>query len=610
MKARLSSLLLLGLLTPTTGCPTTPNEDAGARTDTGRTDAGTIDAGTIDAGPLADAPPVDAASDAPLDPTTDAYAPDAPRPDSGPTDAGPEMTDCMGPVVHVNTTGNDATGDGTEARPWLSLAHAADIVTSGTIHIHRGTYTETETSRVRTGVCVEGDGPDTILRSTLSAAFVPIIALNSPEGTMGRQHISQLTLDGSNLRTSWAISVAGRSYVSVHDIVVRDFMETGVNFAGIENPAGSTEPTVYAVGNRFYNNNVSNSATNDGVYGRGNFQFGGQDGMLIFNNMITQPMRTPGTTGDIGWPVKMANEGHIRHCQFFNNTLIRTPFIGINGAGNNWNFAFEMWNVDDFNMYGNTFQGAVDFAGVRGLHFHDNVLSQPALNTYIEDGIRLETGETDVVIENNHFRNLAQGVIFSPHDYRSDGMGIDIHRITIQRNVFENMATLNGTAHSTIRFEGADSNPVTHVSDVFIYNNTFIAGTGANHTYFAVAGIGYTGTNRNIRVINNIFAHYSEAPIIFSSGFGGVVSTINELFIQNNDFFDNGHANAPRFTSPSTEMTVATAPGAMITDNVMVDPMLSADLHLPAGSPLIDGGREVGLPHTGSAPDIGAFERP
>jgi hypothetical protein len=33
-------------------------------------------------------------------------------------------------------------------------------------------------------------------------------------------------------------------------------------------------------------------------------------------------------------------------------------------------------------------------------------------------------------------------------------------------------------------------------------------------------------------------------------------------------------------------------------------------LHLAAGSDLIDSGVDVGLPYSGAAPDLGAFERP
>ncbi len=48
-----------------------------------------------------------------------------------------------------------------------------------------------------------------------------------------------------------------------------------------------------------------------------------------------------------------------------------------------------------------------------------------------------------------------------------------------------------------------------------------------------------------------------------------------------------------------------------ITNTISADPMFVSapdDYHLTAGSPLIDAGVDVGLPYTGAAPDIGAFE--
>ena len=46
--------------------------------------------------------------------------------------------------------------------------------------------------------------------------------------------------------------------------------------------------------------------------------------------------------------------------------------------------------------------------------------------------------------------------------------------------------------------------------------------------------------------------------------------------------------------------------------NISVDPaftdMESADWRLRSGSPMIDGGTDVGMPFCGAAPDIGAIE--
>jgi hypothetical protein len=143
-------------------------------------------------------------------------------------------SDCAGAIYHVSPTGSDDTGDGSQAKPWASLAKAtATLTTPGaTIHLAAGTYVETAESELAAGVCVEGEGPSTIIKSTSTADWTPIIHARSPEGTDGHQHISNLTLDGQSLSTFWAIEVAGRSHVSIHDITVVDFKDRGVIITG------------------------------------------------------------------------------------------------------------------------------------------------------------------------------------------------------------------------------------------------------------------------------------------------------------------------------------------------------------------------------------------
>lgn len=521
-----------------------------------------------------------------------------------------DLTRCDGGSVYVATTGTDAPGGGSQAAPWATLGFAAtQAITPGTtIRVAAGDYLEPATVHLAPGVCLEGAGPATVIRSSLTAPFVPIIALHSDaEGTLGNQHVSDLTLDGSNLATSWGISVAARSNVSLHGLVIRDFFETGATFAGITNPTGPTAPTVYAIGNSFWGNTVSNSSTNDTVYGRGNVQFGGQDGMRVFDNVITQPQRTAGATGDIGWPLKMANEGHIKNCKVYRNQLLRTPFIGVNGQNNNWNFAFEMWNVEGLEVYDNTFEGALDIAwaskgdAAYGLYVHDNVFRRAELNSAIEDGLRLETSERDVIIEDNQFLNLAQGVVFSPHDYQGNGEGVDIHRVTIQRNRFEHMGVAGDVAHSAIRFENAEADPVVSVQDVRILHNTFIGATDGASIYMGVAGPSYSGTVERVDFINNVFVNFSYAAMQFGAGFQGAPTTLAGVVIRNNAIFGSGSDNAPLFVD-------ASAPDLVLDGNLTVDPQLGADLAPLPGSPLIDAGVDLGQPYAGAGPDIGAVE--
>ena len=170
----------------------------------------------------------------------------------------------------ISPAGNDVSGTGTINNPWKTLHKATSMVTTAgdIIHVTQGTYTETISSNLAVGVSIEGDGAAaSIIQSTLTAQFVAIIIARSPEGTNGNQHISNIKLDGNKRSTSWAIEIRGRSNFSIHDCTITDFEETGVYFSG-RSDNNDEAPGIYAAGNSFYNNTLTNCAKYD-VYGRG-----------------------------------------------------------------------------------------------------------------------------------------------------------------------------------------------------------------------------------------------------------------------------------------------------------------------------------------------------
>lgn len=71
-----------------------------------------------------------------------------------------------------------------------------------------------------------------------------------------------------------------------------------------------------------------------------------------------------------------------------------------------------------------------------------------------------------------------------------------------------------------------------------------------------------------------------------------------------NNFFASTEFSRPNWEGrlPSINLT-----NSLYEDPLFVSP-LDGDYHLQAGSPLIDAGIDVGLPFSGEAPDIGAYE--
>lgn len=506
-------------------------------------------------------------------------------------------------TYYVSPSGSDLN-DGSSSLPWKTLSKACQSVTGSgdIINLASGTYNETSQCELSPGVSIEGSGQNsTIIKSTLTSDWTPIIILSSPEGTNGNQHISNLKLDGQNLKTFWAIWISGRSNVSVYDTAIVDFKDRGIIFSGrIDGEDGP--PSIYATGNKYYNNTCSNSAaynTSNGIYGRGCLNIGGQQGMEIYGNTITQNQRPEGYNG---WPIKGYNDGYLKGVKIYNNTLIKKPYGGTYPGESGWDFAIELFNISGVEIANNTIQGSIDSnTQTKGNYpysvwIHDNTLSQPTLNRNYESGIILEFSTDTAIIENNIFRNISMGVQFNTRDRST------VSNITIRNNLMANMgrAGLDGNNGGGIAFI-TESTHNAVISGVNIYNNTIVASSGnAPHEGIefgdAVSGSGGSASNFNIK--NNILIGFKDAWLRANTP-----THASGINVTNNNLYGNANDNMPLW--PGGNPTNYT-----YSSNLNLDPLFSntTDYKLASNSPLINAGANVGLPFTGGSPDIGYFE--
>ncbi len=497
----------------------------------------------------------------------------------------------------ISPTGNDATGNGTAIKPWKTLYKATSTVSAAgdIIHVNAGTYTETLQSSLKVGVSIEGDGVSSVLRSTLSADWIEMLSLKSAEGTNGNQHISNVKFDGQNLTTFWGIYIAGRSNVSVHDITMVDFKNRGVIFGG-RNDNLLGPPAIFATGNTFYNNIIDNCADYDQIlgYGAGALCIGGQTGMLIYNNTITQNSRPAGHNG---WPIKYQNDGYLNGCKIYNNVLHKILNSYPLGAYN-WDFAIELFNESGLEIYNNTLDGgSIDINhNTKGSYgfaawIHDNSIIMPTLNTNIQTGITLEFETDGVIIENNTIDKVNLGILFTPRT------GDHVTNVIIRKNLITNVGMAESTGFLINMGNYGGSNLTW--KNIDIYNNTLLEDP-AHPTFWGIKLPNTTsGTLKNIRIKNNIIANAYSAPIVQQ---GGSVA-IDSLDILYNDIYGSGNSNNPYFESPAPAPTHYS-----FTNNMFVTPTYSINYSLPPGSPLIDAGTYVGLPYAGSAPDRGYME--
>ncbi len=498
---------------------------------------------------------------------------------------------------YISPAGHDDTGTGTRSAPWKTLHKAtASVSTPGSlIRVLAGEYLETQQCHLAVGVSLEGEGITSIIKTTVTDEWAALLMAVSVEGTHGNQHIAHLKFDGRNLATHTGIQISGRSHVSVHDVTIIDFKNRGVIFSGRGGDGNPLPPAIYATGNRFYNNQLHNCSEYDYSrdYGTGCLNLGGQEGMLIHDNTITQTSRP---VGQNGWPIKYTNRGWTKGCKIFRNVITKIPFA----PGGNWDFSLEMFNNSGLEIYENTFQGSLDFnyqekgAYPYSIYIHDNLIAQPVPHNSIESGIIMEFSIDGFWVKNNIFRNISKAIVCYPRT------GDTLKNIVITNNLATGIYDPSGIFYGG--YESGDGK--SFQENITILNNTITTRPG-NAPYFAINfGTTQPGYHvKNARVHNNIIQGFTAHPCR-----SGSLALVSDSRFSHNVLHQNT-TNEPMFPSwaSTTTFPASTTVGGNL---AAVAPQFAPASHfaLQAGSPLIDAGLNVGLPYLGPAPDIGYAE--
>jgi parallel beta-helix repeat protein len=507
----------------------------------------------------------------------------------------------FGTTYYISPTGNDVTGTGTMQNPWRTLSKATNTVTTSgnTIFLLPGIYNETVQSGLAVGVNLDAADTNAIVRSTLSAQFSSMVRLSSPEGTSGNQFVRNIKFDGTNRRTSWGVNVAGRSNVSIYNCVFRNFQETAVNWSGRDDGI-QTPPSIYATGNSFHHNILVNSAHAEASYGRGAFQFGGQDGMQIYNNYIRTDERPAGQNG---WPIKGCNDSWIKNCRIHHNTLLAAPYpYSFAGSYNYWDFAIEIFdNIGGNIIDSNTIRGSLDINrqskgnSAFSVWIHHNTIGFETLQAQPQAGIVLEFSTDAALVEYNTIQNAADGIVFTTRG------GSVISNTTLRNNNIVNLGSLAGGRGDGIAVHDNGSNNYS-INGLFIYNNTIKC--LPNPSQAGTYGINFSSASaiNNWRVRNNIVIGFQAASI-----WSNVRNAITNSFFTHNFLYQNAYNTA--FTnwqgnfSLSGSNTVSNNTGG-------VSPNLQGGNSntIAPGSPCIDAGINVGTLFSGAAPDVGWYE--
>jgi len=502
-------------------------------------------------------------------------------------------------TYYVVASGGDdgETGVDSTTHAWATIAHAvATVSAEDTVWLCSGTHAVSSRITVPVGVNIKGNGESSIISSSITTTYYATIYLHSTtEGTDGNQSISYIKMDGNE--TAWgAIQINARSNVSIHHCTFIDFFSCGTIFNG--STAYYGPPTSYATGNE-YHDNISTNCSDYPLAddGQGHVMFGGQTGIEIYNNTMTQTSRD---TRRNGYLIKFYSYGYSQGFKIYDNVFTRSED---GPAGVYYDFSIELWHTQGgAEIYGNTMTGGIDVGGGItyscltkgdydfGIWIHNNTIGGNVISTG-ETGIYLERKTNGAIIEKNWFKNLYNGIMIDPHtdEYCRN------HRISY--NIF------NETRYYGIRFINGYTGA--YVDSINIYNNVFYCASGTS----SLVGVGMlsVGTTTNLNIINNIIQGYDYAPM-FANGASG--QTIDKLNIKNNIIYGNGNSNVPLFSS-------LTPTNYTNSDNVIDDPDFTTpgtDFTLQVGSPAIDAGLGVGLNTdylgnvVGDLPDIGAYE--
>ncbi|MGB3547249.1 MAG: hypothetical protein WBA17_09760 [Saprospiraceae bacterium] len=505
---------------------------------------------------------------------------------------------------YVSPAGRDVPGGGTQALPFRSLGYASRRVPAGendTIFLAPGTYVEQEAALIGPAVNVIGAGVDEV---TLTSAGVrlpnnlnpnfsdfklwfegSLIQLTSPARviprnvssaaiapTDGRQEIAGFTIDGQNKQLKAGLWVENRNNVHLHDLRFVRLRQRGAVVAGGEKK-WYREPDHYLTGIRIHDLSFVDSGKDIEGETLGNLNLAQLDGAEIYNIDIEDSE---------GYGIKFIFDG------YFRNTHIHDCRIQLAENDPLWgeDIAIELWNLGPGNevdhiecnnwlslvnhpeifgqptgyenlrvhhvriVDGDTYSSKEGFEiGVPGVELYENYVENKGFAVALWD-----MGRGPALIRNNVFYNSTdkQNWAGAPAIYIDNSRDWEFSGYTIVNNVFDRQRI-------GVRIKGGN------VSNVLIANNAFINTEVVDVESSAV----------QVRVMNNI-----------------------------------------KYTADNTAWSFAGTPLQEQTNNYTGDPEFRYSgprwdtYYLPApGGFAIDKGLDVGLPYTGSAPDLGVSKQ-
>lgn len=337
-------------------------------------------------------------------------------------------------TYYIDPSGTDDAGrSGAIGQEWKTLAYACTrAVTPGdTIHVNKGTYTETTTALLAVGVHIIGEGNSSVLTSaSTSSSYRIITAESATQNTAGNNTISYLKFDGNSSTVYVAIRIRNRGNFVIHHCTIVDFYSIGIDQY---NGSGTGEPSSYATGFKIHNCTIDNSSLYS-ASSNGNVHISGLEGAEIYNNSIT--CTTPGINKGI--LIKGTNRYH-KGLKIYNNNLLKIH------TGSNLPFSIELWDgKGGIEIYNNVIWGEIDLVRcVKGSYdfgakIHHNIIGENTSATKYHPALGIEWSSEHIYFYQNYVQNMVNAVSFS-----GGGGSTVMDNIWIYYNVFKNIGSLD-----------------------------------------------------------------------------------------------------------------------------------------------------------------------
>ena len=463
---------------------------------------------------------------------------------------------------YVATTGNDAN-NGSQASPWRTIQKACSNVPANAGHIinlGQGTFSETATSNIPSGVTIKGAGRNL---TVITSSVYPIFNVTNGANIV----LCSFTLDGRKKALWQAINMTEVNGLDFYDFNVKEFgywtnvepyvyistfaFKKGSNikihdFEGTN--ASSGHNAMIGLGSgamtdvEIFNGNIVNSEDSHGkIVGAGGASTPLNNLKIHDNTFLTASVGGWAIPGTSNYPPQIVIElwdGILSNCEIYNNTLNACVSIQSNGHAypsdtyktlrihhNKWNcdrnvgyqYAMETSNdnneIDHNYIYGGAYAiasfGEWGAKPLKNINIHHNVFEAQSISTLI---VNITANVQNVRFANNTVSCSSGNGMF--------GFGGSVQNTSIVNNIFYRQSGSSDNVGSSATISNNLFFNINSKGSAAISSNPQLLGTGVKPTEFFALQATSPAINVGVQIAGVTDGFVGSAPDLGAFEFG------------------------------------------------------------------------------------------